>query len=102
MILSERNRCFLNFISSTAISQLKSILKTLTQHQLQLLVEIIFNIIQGVIPISGSVKKRLAKHSKAIRNVVVKGLTLKQRRTRLESISVIIPVMIKSFFQYES
>jgi len=102
MNLSKTNRHFLQFISTADVQQVKLILKSLTTRQLQILIEIVFNIVKGVIPISDTVKKTLSKQTSSIRLLILDGISPKLRQKRLVKIVDILPLMIKQYFQYES
>lgn len=64
------NRLFLIFLSVCDRRQRAAILQLLTESQLQLLVEIIWNFIKGTLPISKTAKRLLYLSKGSIRKVV--------------------------------
>lgn len=100
MILKESSRSFLKLLANTTPEQSAQIIKSTDHRQLQLLVEIVFNCLKSVIPLSERVKRNLSTFAKFIRAVVVNNITPQLRRKRLLKIIVIIPTLISSFFKY--
>lgn len=77
--------------------QKKGILLTLTDPQLQFIIEIIHNIAADNISISDEDKKNLAKHKLLIRKVLAGGISRRQRRRRLLAASKILPTVFKNY-----
>ena len=90
------------FLSTANISQIKTIINTLNLRQQKILIEIIYNILQGVVPVITGEKTKLFSLKKNIRNIIANSLSTRQRRTRLLKIVVLIPMLTKIFFKYES
>lgn len=99
---SQQNILFLKFLSSCEGEQRKSIIQTTTENQLRLLVEIIHNLVQGIIPIQTRNKQLLQLNKENIRKVVEVSVSIKLRRKRLININRDIPIIIQAFFKYES
>ena len=87
------------FLSTANISQIKAIINTLNLRQQKILLEIIYNILQGVVPVTTGEKTKLFSLKKNIRNIIANSLST---RTRLLKIVVLIPMLTKIFFKYES
>ena len=87
------------FLSTANISQIKAIINTLNLRQKKILIEIIYNILQGVVPVTTGEKTKLFSLKKNIRNIIANSLST---RTRLLKIVVLIPMLTKIFFKYES
>lgn len=100
--LTLANKSFLHFFSFCDKEQRKALLKTTTDDQLKLLVEIILNILQGVIPISTRTKKLLRSNKSSIRKVAEDSTSKALKRKRLAKISSEIPIILHSFLKYES
>ena len=100
--LTLANKSFLHFLSSCDKEQRKAILKTTTDDQLKLLVEIILNLLRGVIPTSYRTKNLLRSNKNNIRKVVEDSTSKTLRRKRLAKISSEIPVILQSFLKYKS
>jgi hypothetical protein len=99
--LTLANKSFLHFLSCDK-EQRKAILKTTTDDQLKLLVEIVLNLLQGVIPTSNRTKNLLRSNKNNIGKVVEDSTSKTLRRKRLAKISSEIPVILQSFLKYES
>ena len=87
------------FLSTANISQIKAIINTLNLRQQKILLEIIYNILQGVVPVTTGEKTKLFSLKKNIRNIIANSLST---RTRLLKIVVLIPMLTKIFLKYES
>jgi len=92
---------FLEFLSISPIYQRKILVLTLTDQQLKLLTEIIYNAAMDNIPISEEDKRKLTKYKLGIRKALAEGLSKKQRRKRLLNISSVIPVFIQNYLQWQ-
>ena len=99
MKLSKTDRHLFMFLSTANISQIKAIINTLNLRQQKILIEIIYNILQGVVPVTTGEKTKLFSLKKNIRNIIANSLST---RTRLLKIVVLIPMLTKIFFKYES
>lgn len=100
MKLKESDKSFLNLLTTTSSEQSVQIIKSANNLQLQLLVEIVYNCLKSVIPLSERIKRRLSTFAKAIRAIVAINITPQLRRRRLLRIITIIPTLIASFFKY--
>lgn len=100
--LTTINRLFLNFLVDIDNNQRNAILKTLTNEQLQILVEIIYNLLKGSLPISKKYKDLLYPNKQAIRKVVDESISKHLRRKRLLKISNDLPIILRNFLKYES
>jgi len=98
----EQKRHFISFLIDVPRHQLISILKILTKEQLQTIIEIIYNVVQGVCPVSESNKSILNKNKYHIRKLVVKRSTLTERKRILLKLNNILPVFFKAFINYVS
>ena len=96
------NKSFLHFLSSCDKEQRKAVLKTTTDDQLKLLVEIVLNLLRGVIPTSTRTRNLLRSSKNNIRKVTEESISKTLRRTRLIKINSEIPVILHSFLKYES
>lgn len=87
--------------SLTQKESLKTI-KILSKNQLQWIMEIIYNVSQGVCPVSDSNKKVLSKHKLTIRRLVAKGATQNQRKDVLQKLRPLLFIFLDSYLQYVS
>lgn len=97
-----QDKCFLLFINSCGSEQRKAVLQVTNEHQLKLLVEIIFNLLKGIIPLPKHSKRQLSVNRPKIRRVIEESLQQRVRKIRLLKISNILPLIIQSYLKYES
>ena len=83
-------------------NQREALIRTLTDQQLQILLEIIYNLIKGGIYISNKYKDMLATNKDNIRKVVEESISKRLRRKRLLKISGDLPIILQVFFKHES
>jgi len=95
-------KSFVHFLTICTPQQFEYILKTLTKDQLQVIVEILFNVVQGICPISDKNKTLLVTRKQLIREVLMSQLTTVQRRQRLQKIKKLLPIFLKACLQYGS
>lgn len=102
MKLTQSDTKLLQFLETCYQPQRIVLLKSLSKHQLKVLVEIIYNILKGVIPLSSKYKKSLFKYRSSIRLLTSKKVTVKTRQSKLVKIQEIIPLIIRAYWKYES
>ena len=93
---------FAQFLLECSSQQFEYILKTLTKQQLQMIVEILYNVLKGVCPLSDKNKTTLYMKKRLIREVLVPRLTLVKRRQRLWKIRKFLPIFLKACLEYGS
>lgn len=94
-------KCFVDFLYTAAPHQRQVILKTLSNDQLKLLTEIIYNTAMDIIPIPDKDKKLLRKHRRNIRATLAQGISKQQRRRRLLTLNKILPVFIRHYLKWQ-
>lgn len=95
-------KSFVHFLLNCSSQQFEYVLKTLTKDQLQIIVEILFNVVKGICPISDKNKTVLFKKKRLIREVLIPRLTSVQRRRRLQKIKKLLPIFLEACLQYGS
>lgn len=88
---------FLEFLAIAPPHQQKMLLKSSTDEQLKLLIEIIYNIAMDNIPISDEDKRQLSKYKLGIRKVLAHEISRTQRRQRLIAVSSVFSIFIKYY-----
>jgi len=91
----------LDFLQFAPNEQRKIVIQTLSDEQLQLLIEIIYNVANDVIVISKSDENLLRRYKLGIRRTLVEGISRKQRRQRLLLISQLLPIFIKHYLKWQ-
>jgi len=95
-------KAFIIFLNDTSDQQLSRILKLLTKEQLQAIIEIIYNVAQGVCAISEANKSILTNHKRLIRRLIAKKSTLTERKKLLFKSRKILPIFFQAYINYVS
>nr|DAC81350.1 TPA_asm: gasderminX [Mytilus Mediterranean mussel adintovirus] len=90
------------FLIDISNNQMIQVIKILTKVQLQEIIEIIYNVVQGVCSVSDSDKILLNKHKQFIRKILLKQTTLQHKKLLLLKIRKILPIFLKAYLQYVS
>ena len=93
-------KTLIHFLLICSTQQFEYTLKTLTKIQLTVIVEILFNVVKGVCPISDRNKTKLYKKKRLIREVLIPRLTPTQRKRRLLKIKKLLPIFLQAYLQY--
>lgn len=78
--LVRQERDVLNLLLNTSNKQKIVLLQTIEKQQLNAIVQIVYNILQGYRPLLDKDKRLLAKRKDVIRHFVSKGVSLKNRK----------------------
>lgn len=100
--LTANTKLSFKFLLVSEKNQRDALIRTLTDQQLQILVEIIYNLIKGGISISNKYKEMLTVNKGNIREVVEESISKRIMRKRLLKISGDLPIILQAFFKYES
>ena len=76
------NLPFLHLLTCCPEHQRQFLLKTATPEQMHTLVQIVFNILHGNIPVSKEVKRNLKKHVDALVSLVESSVPCKKKRSK--------------------
>lgn len=95
-------RCLSNFLLSCTTQQYHYFLKTLNRDQLQIIIEIIYNVVQGVCTIVDKDKTTLKKRQRLIREILLPRLTPLQRKRKLFKIKQLLPIFLKACYRHGS
>jgi hypothetical protein len=93
-------KSFVHFLLICSPQQFKCTLKTLTKNQLQVIVEIIFNVMKGICPISDKNKTKQYKRKRLIREVILPKLTPEQRKRRLKKHKRVLPIFLEACLKH--
>lgn len=94
-------KSFLEFLLITIPLQRNAIMKTLTDQQLKILIEIIYNAAMNVIPVPDKDKKLLRKYKRNIREVLADGISKRLRRRRLLTLSNVLPIFLRHYLKWQ-
>lgn len=99
--MTPKEKIFISFLLSHRMEQRFDILRHLSPHELKLLVEIILNVVHGVITISASDYNILNKNKTSIRKVIQRGLARNTRSRYLLKINHLLPLFVKAYLKHE-
>lgn len=91
----EKHLTLLEFLAYSTIEQRKVLIKALTEEQLKVVLEAIYNVLFGTCPIEKALKKKLSSNKTVIRRMVSKDLTPKQQQRLLKKHSDLLPFLLK-------
>lgn len=92
----------IEFLIKSTPHQRMQLVKTLKKEELKLIIEIIFDVVNGVCPISETSKKVLLPYKGFIRQVIADGLRANPRRSILIKLRTIILVFLQAYVQFVS
>ena len=91
---------FLSLLVTCDDEQRAAMIKTMNMQQFKILVECIHNILYGVISISSSFKKNLAKHKTIIRKITDANTTRHHRKQLVLKYRFLLPGIIRVVLQH--
>lgn len=80
----KKERYFLKYLLNTDKKQQKLLIQHISKSQMDVIIEIIFNVLAGNLTISNNDKKALQRYRTVIDKLVSKGLSRAKRKTLLE------------------
>lgn len=95
-------KSFVHFLLICSPQQFEYTLKSLTKNQLQVIIEIIFNVMKGICPISDKNKTKLYKQKRLIREVILPKLTPEQRKHCLKKLKRVLPIFLEACLKHGS
>lgn len=93
---------FAQFLLTVNQKEMRQIIKFLSKEKLQWVIEILYNVVQGVCPITDLDKKLLSKKKSIIRQLFSKQITLNRRKLLLVKLSPLLPIFLKICLKYVS
>lgn len=96
----EKKKALCIFILSCPKHQVAYILKTITKDQLQIILEILYNIINGVLAISNEDKQKFQKHKTILRKLISSDLKWTSRKKLLWKIRHVVPIILQSYLNH--
>lgn len=92
--LIQKERFFLLLLMQTSLKQQKMMIENITSSQLKAVVQIIFNVLQGVLKVDNVLKTKLKRRKKLIRQLIQKQLSFKKRKLlMIKNIKTIISLI---------
>lgn len=81
--LIKKEKDFLRLLLHTSDKQKKVLIKNIEKSQLNAIVQIVYNVMLGIRPLTEKDKNRIANRKTIIRQFVSKGISLKRRKELL-------------------
>jgi hypothetical protein len=91
----EKHLLLLKFLATASDDQRVALIKRLSETQVKVILESIYNVLFGTCPIEVKDKKTLKSQSTVIRRMVSKELTLLQKRRLLKKHQRLLPLLLK-------
>lgn len=93
---------YLKLLTSTHVKQRRELINTISNEQLSVLTEAIFNVLKGVCSLSNINKNRLCKNKTSLRKLVDPKVSRKCKKTILKQIQNLIPELLRTVIRYFS
>lgn len=91
---------FLRLLISSHVRQRRQLINTVSDEQLSVLIEAVYNVLQGVCPLSNKDKNNLSKNKKILRKFTDPKLSKRLKSTILRKIHHLIPVLLQPVIRY--
>lgn len=91
---------YLKLLTSTHVKQRRQLINTISDEQLSVLSEAIFNVLKGVCPLSNVNKNKLSKNKTILRKLVDPKLSRKFKKSILKKVQNLIPELLRPVIQY--
>lgn len=88
------------FLASSRKQQVMYILKTLSKDQLRIILEIFYNITNGIISISTKDKIKISKYKSIVRKILGSDLKWGSRKKLLWKIKHLVPIIILNYSKH--
>lgn len=79
----KKEKYFILLLLSTTRKQQLALVKSITDRQIQVLVQIVYNVIHGIRSLPEDDKKKLQRYKTSIRHFITKSVTTKKRKELL-------------------
>lgn len=91
---------YLKLLTSTHVKQRRQLISTISDEQLSVLSEAIFNVLKGVCPLSNVNKNKLSKNKTILRKLVDPKLNRNFKKSILKKVQNLIPELLRPVIQY--
>lgn len=88
------------YLTSSPIQQIMYVLKTISKDHLHIILEILYNIVNGVLAISNEDKQKFKKHKTILRKLIAPNLEWTSRKKLLWKIKHLVPIIIQNYVKY--
>lgn len=98
----KKHREFLRLLTTTHKIQRVHMLQTISNNQFNILVEIVYNILHGICPLTKDEEVKLKKYKTLLRKLKEKKLAKRIKKNILLQIQQIVPTLLSSVQRYFS
>lgn len=101
--MSERlktNLPFLIMVERVNNKQRKALLAHTSREEFRAIITLLFNILEGHVPVTETDKTRLRRYKKCIRTLVSKKISAREKRALLNAHHCLLPICVRSLLTY--
>jgi hypothetical protein len=91
---------FLRLLCSSHIKQRRQLINTVSEEQLSVLTEAVYNVLKGVCPLSNADKNKLSKNKTLLRKFSDPKLSKRLKITILKKIQNLMPELLRPVIRY--
>lgn len=96
----EKMKVFCMFLLMSSKEQFNYMLKSITKEQLQIILEILYNISNEIVMIPTEDKRKLKKYKTNARKLLSSDLKWTSRRRLLWKIRLVVPIILQNYLKY--
>lgn len=96
----EKMKVFCMFLLMSSKEQFNYMLKSITKEQLQIILEILYNISNEIVMIPTEDKRKLKKYKINARKLLSSDLKWTSRRRLLWKIRLVVPIILQNYLKY--
>lgn len=93
-------KAFCLFLLSGSKGQVMHILKNITKEQMQIILEITFNIVHNNLTISTKDRNEMGKYKNIVRKILTPNINWSLRKTLLSKIRSLLPIIAKNYLSH--
>ena len=91
----EKNISFISLLARSEDGQKIALLKSMTIEQMKVIIECVYNVLYGVVPMNTKTKNNLSRYKNVIRELTDKETTRVRRKKLLLKYRFVLPPIIK-------
>lgn len=96
----DKMKAFCWFLLSGSKGQVLHILKSITKEQMQIILEIVFNIVHNTLTISTKDRTEMGKYKNLVRKILTPNINWTLRKTLLWKIRSLLPIIAKNYLSH--
>lgn len=96
----DKMKAFCWFLLSGSKGQVMHILKNITKEQMQIILEIVYNIVHNTLTISAKDRNKMGKYKNLVRKILIPNINWSLRKTLLWKIRSLLPIITKNYISH--